>query len=128
MCVCVCVYERTDTGGEEPTMIITKGVHLHVLSHTLCHCYCFNSKDQKLIKQLYPYLLVPYISEIVTRCDFLFLVSSIIDMLKLWKNTVKTALGSVYDDSASVVKMHATISYTGKGDAGRFLYMEYMMR
>jgi len=54
VCVCVCVCERRDAGGEDSTVIIRKGVHLHALSHTLCHCYYFNSKDQKLIKQLYP--------------------------------------------------------------------------
>lgn len=87
VCVCVCAYERRDAGEEDATMIIRKGAHLHALSHTLCHCYCFNPKDQKLIKQLYPYLSVPYISETVTHSNFLFLVSSMIDMLKLWENT-----------------------------------------
>lgn len=53
--------------------------------HTLLHCYGFNSKGQKVTKQLYPYLIVPHISEAVTQSNLLFLVSSIIDILKLWK-------------------------------------------
>lgn len=51
--------------------------------HTLLHCYGFNSKGQKVTKQLYPYLIVPHISEAVTQSNLLFLVSSIIDILKL---------------------------------------------